>query len=177
MSGHNKWSKVKHQKAATDARKSKIFGQLAKLIAMESKKAGGNVDSPGLKNAIDQAKKENMPKDNIERAIKKGKSGDAEDMESVRFETYGPAGVAVVIEGLTDNNNRTSSEIKQILTKHGYQLAEMGSASWAFEKQGEIWNAVTTIPLSENDQSKLNVLIEALEEHDDVRGVYTNAEE
>lgn len=175
MSGHNKWSKVKHQKAVTDARKSKVFGQMSKLIASESKHSSGNRESPGLKAAIERAKRENMPKDNIERAIAKGVSGDATDMESVRFETYGPGGTAILIEGVTDNNNRTSGEIKSILSKHGCQLAEMGAAAWAFQKDENGWQPVTMIPVSDDDKQKLQGIIEAVQEHDDVEEVYTNA--
>lgn len=175
MSGHNKWSKVKHQKAATDAKKSKIFGQLAKVIASESKKAGGNPDSPSLKAAIEKAKNENMPKDNIERAIAKGQSGDAANMEAVRYEAYGPGGVALIIEGTTDNTNRTLGEVKTALTKNSGSMAEVGAAAWAFTKEGEEWQPHTTIPLSEEDGEKLAKLTEALEELDDISTVYTNA--
>ena len=175
MSGHNKWSKVKNQKAVTDTRKAKIFGQYAKLIAAESKKAGGNRDASGLKAVIEQAKKVNMPKDNIERAVKKGESGEASDMESVRFESYGPGGSALIIEGVTDNNNRTSSEVKAVLTKNGMELAEMGAAAWAFEKQDGEWTPVTTIPINQNDLDKLTNVIEQLEELEDVQSVTTNA--
>ena len=175
MAGHNKWSKVKHQKAVTDARKAKVFSKMATLIAAESKRAGGDRDDPGLKNAIERAKKESMPKDNIERAVQKGISGDVGDMQAVRFEAYGPAGVAIIIEGLTDNNNRTSNEIKSILSEFGFSLAEMGAASWAFEKTGGEWRAHTTIPISDDDREKLDRLAEALEENEDVQAVYTNA--
>ncbi len=176
MSGHNKWSKVKHQKAATDAKKSKIFGQLAKVIASESKKAGGNPDSPGLKAAVEKAKKENMPKDNIERAIAKGQSGDAANMEAVRYEAYGPGGAALIIEGTTDNTNRALGEVKTVLTKNGGSLAEIGAAAWAFTKEEEEWRPHTTIPLNDLDSEKLNTIVEALEELDDIENVYTNAE-
>ncbi|MEX1028371.1 MAG: YebC/PmpR family DNA-binding transcriptional regulator [Candidatus Paceibacterota bacterium] len=175
MSGHNKWSKIKHKKAASDSKKSQVFGKLAKLIATESKNAAGNVESPSLKAAIEKAKKENMPNDNIERAIKKGQSGDATALEPVVFETYGPAGVAIVITGLTDNNNRTSSEIKHLLTKNGLELATPGAAAWAFEKQGTEWVAQTTMELSEEDKEKLRNIVTEIEEHEDVQDVYTNA--
>ncbi|MCD8528014.1 MAG: YebC/PmpR family DNA-binding transcriptional regulator [Candidatus Pacebacteria bacterium] len=110
MAGHNKWSKIKHKKAVTDARKSKIFSKLVRLIQVEAKKCGGDTASANLKAAIEKAKKENMPLENIERAIKKASEGT--DMFPVTFETYGPGGVGIIIEGLTDNNNRTNAEIK-----------------------------------------------------------------
>ena len=174
MSGHNKWSKIKHKKALTDAKKSQVFSKFVKLIQVESKKSGGNVDSPGLRAAIDKAKAENMPLSNIERAIPKGKSGTGADMEHLLFEVYGPGGSAMIIEGLTDNNNRTAPEIKHILTKRGLQLASPGSVAWAFEKVDGEWQAKTPAEISEEDLEKLEGLIEELEDHDDVQGVYTN---
>lgn len=176
MAGHNKWSKIKHKKAATDAVKSKVFSKFAKLITVESKLAGGNTDSPGLKAVIERAKKENMPNDNIDRAVKKGMSADAANLEAVVYETYGPGGCAVVISALTDNRNRTGAEIKHLLSKNGYELAAPGSASWAFTKENNEWTANQMTALSEADGEKLSKLIELLEENDDVQGVYTNAE-
>ena len=139
MAGHNKWSKIKHKKAATDAEKSKVFGKLARFIAVEAKKAGGDKNAPGLRVAIEKARKENMPSENIERAVQKGTRGAGAVPESVVYEAYGPGGVALIIEGLTDNKNRTSQEIKHLLMEHGATLAEPGSASWAFEKKNEEW--------------------------------------
>ncbi len=176
MSGHNKWSKIKHKKAATDAQRSKVFSKLVRLILVESKKSGGNADSPGLRMAIEKAKKENMPSDNIERAIKKGATDNSADMENVTFETYGPGGVAIIIEGLTDNNNRTAAEIKHLLSKHNAELAAPGSAVWAFENTNNGWVPKTTTKLSDSDDEKLKKLIDVLEEHDDVQDVFANAE-
>lgn len=177
MSGHNKWSKIKHKKAATDAQKSKVFGKMARLIAAESKKAGGDTSAPGLRAAIEKAKQENMPNDNIERAVKKGVGADGEEMESVLYEAYGPGGCAILIEGLTDNRNRTSAEIKHLLSKAGASLSEKGAAQWAFTKTADGWEPHTTIPLSDEDGEKLERIVEAVEESDDVQGVYTNASE
>jgi len=176
MSGHNKWSKIKHKKAATDAQKSKIFGKLARLITVESKKANGDINSPGLRVAIDKAKSENMPSDNIDRAVKKGTGADAGNMEAVLYEAYGPGGTAIIIDGLTDNRNRSSQEIKHILSKNGASLADQGAASWAFTRSDGVWAPNTTVPLSEDDVSKLERIVEELEENDDVQDVYTNAE-
>lgn len=174
MSGHNKWSKIKHKKALTDAKKSKVFSKFVKLIQVESKKADGNVNSPSLRAAIDKAKAENMPSDNIERAVAKGKADTGAEMEHVIFEAYGPGGSAIIIEGLTDNNNRTAPEIKHILTKRGLQLVAPHSATWAFEKVEGEWSAKTPHEISDEDLEKLENLIEELEDHDDVQGVYTN---
>jgi len=176
MSGHNKWSKIKHKKAVTDAQKSKVFSKLVKLIQNESKSCNGDVNSPGLKAAIEKAKKANMPSDNIERAIKKGAGGDTTAMYPVVYEAYGPGGVAMVITGLTDNKNRTAAEIRHIQNKNGLSLAESGSASWAFEKVGTEYIPNTTTEVPDEDADKLRKIIDELEENDDVQEVYTNAE-
>jgi len=175
MSGHSKWSTIKHKKALVDAKRGKEFSKLARLIAVESKLANGEVNSPALKAVIAKAKAANMPKDNIERAVAKGVGGGGGE-ECVTYELYGPAGVAILINTLTDNRNRTFPEIKHLLSKLGYQLAEQGAAAWAFEKEGAAWKATTTVPVEGEDVEKLTALIEALEEHDDVESVYTNAE-
>jgi len=176
MAGHNKWSKIKHKKAATDAQKSKIFSKLVKLIQVESKACGGDISSPGLKSAIEKAKKANMPSDNIDRAVKKGAGGDSSNMEQVVYEAYGPGGVAMIIDGLTDNRNKTAQEIRHILTRNGLSLAESGSASWAFEKIGGEYKPTTMTEISDEDADKLRKIIDELEENDDVQEIYTNAE-
>jgi len=178
MSGHNKWSKIKHKKAATDAAKSKVFGKMARLIAIESKKANGDTSSPGLRAAIDSAKAVSMPKDNIDRAVAKGSSDETAALESVLYEMYGPAGTAILIEIVTDNRNRTAAEMRHLLSKLGYELATPGSAAWAFTKSqdpSEGWDANSTVEISEADGEKLETLMEALDDHDDVQDVYTNA--
>ena len=119
MSGHNKWSKIKHKKAATDAQKSKIFSKHAQIISIESRSANGDINSPSLKAAIERAKKDSMPATNIDRAVKKGIGGEAGLLEKVTYEAYGPGGTALIIEGVTDNRNRTAAEIKHLLSKQG----------------------------------------------------------
>lgn len=176
MSGHNKFSKIKHQKAANDAKKSKVFGKLVRFITVEAKKAGGNLRSPGLSLAIEKAKKENMPNDTIERAIKKATTDNSAAMENITYESYGPGGVAILIEALTDNRNKAAQEVKAILARHGSELASPGSASWAFTKGAEGIVASTTIPLEDADIEKLQLLVEELEENDEVQEVFTNAE-
>ncbi|MFA7216543.1 MAG: YebC/PmpR family DNA-binding transcriptional regulator [Candidatus Paceibacterota bacterium] len=176
MSGHNKWSKIKRQKEKTDSQKSKIFGKMVRLITVEAKKAGGNLQSPGLKNAIEKAKAENVPNDNIERAIKKSTES-GEVMESITYEAYGPGGCAMVIDVLTDNRNKSAQEVKHTLSKNGFALAGIGAATWAFDRTPDMeWEPKTTVPLSEEDGEKLGVLVDELEENDDVQNVYTNAE-
>lgn len=176
MSGHNKWSQIKHKKAITDSKRSKIFGKFSKLIALEAKKAAGNLSAPGLRAVIERARKENMTNDVIDRAVKKGAGGDAGNMEAVLYEAYGPGGCALIIEGLTDNKNRTVAEIKHIFSKRGLSLAGQGAAVWAFTKTTEGYEPQTTVPLSEEDGQALADLLEELDEHEDVQEVYTNAE-
>jgi YebC/PmpR family DNA-binding regulatory protein len=176
MSGHSKWSTIKHKKAALDAKRGKVFSKLARLIAIESKLVGGDVNSPSLKTLIDKAKAENMPKENIERAVAKGVGGAGEGSEQITYEMYGPGGVAILINTITDNRNRTVAELKHLVSKLGYQLAEPGAANWAFEKNGSEWKAVTKTPLNDEDKEKLQTLVNALEDYDDTEDVYTNLE-
>ncbi len=175
MSGHSKWSKIKHKKAATDAKKSKIFSKLVRYITVEAKKAKGDRNSPGLRLAIDKARAENMPADNIERAIDKASTSAAE-LEPVTYEAYGPGGVAIIIEAYTDNRNRTVQEIKHILSKNDIELATQGAALWAFTKGEQGLIATTTVDLSDEDLEKLSEVVDQLEDQDDVNEVYTNAE-
>ncbi len=177
MSGHNKWSQIKHRKGAADKAKSNIWGKLAKRIIVESKLANGDVNSPTLRTMIEKAKKENMPKENIDRAVKKGISNDASSMESIMYETYGPGGAAILISTVTDSKNRTAQEIKHLLTKNGLALASQGSAMWAFQKDMEGgFSPTTTVPLNGSDNESLMKILEEIDAHDDVEDVYTNAE-
>lgn len=178
MAGHNKWSQIKHKKGITDAKKAKIFSKLVRFIAVEARLSGGK-DSPGLRSAIEKARKVNMPSENIERAIKKAGDGD-NPMDAITYEAYGPGGVGIIIETLTDSRNRTAQEIKHILSKNGFTLAGIGSVVWAFQKEmsseGLTYKPNTTIPLSGEDIELLEKLVEELEDNDDVQEVYTNAE-
>lgn len=176
MSGHNKWSKIKHKKEASDAQKSKIFSKLVKLIQNESKASKGDLNSPGLKTAIEKAKKANMPSDNIERAVKKGKDDTSASMEAVIYEAYGPGGVALVITGLTANKNKTAQEVRHALTKNGLSLASSGSASWAFTRQGVEYIPQTLTEISDEDAETLEKVVGDLEDLEDVQEVFTNAE-
>lgn len=175
MSGHNKWGQIKRQKGSEDAKRSKLFSMIARQITLESKKAGGNVTSPNLRSAIEKARKQNMPNDNIDRAVKRGVGSDAQNFEEFMYEAYGPGGVALIIEGLTDSKNRTLSEIKHILSENGSSLASQGSALWAFVKSENGWTPNTPLEIGEEERNQLDELIDILEEHDDVKGVYTNA--
>ena len=138
MSGHNKWSTIKHKKGAADAKRGKIFTKLIKEITVAAKLGGGDADgNPRLRTAIDKAKNENMPKENIERAIKKG-TGELEGVtyEEINYEGYGPGGVAVLVEVMTDNRNRSVSDIRSIFTKCNGNMGETGCVSWMFDKKG-----------------------------------------
>lgn len=181
MSGHNKWKQIKEKKGKTDAQKSRVFTKYARLLTVEAKKAGGKKDAPNVKAVIERARAANMPNDNIERAIKKATEAGGGAMEQITYEAYGPGGCAMIIETLTDNKNKAAQEVKHILSDHGFALAGIGSASWAFEKKRaedghEIWNPTSTLSLSEEDGATLVTLTEALEENDEVQEVFTNAE-
>lgn len=141
MSGHSKWSTIKRKKGALDAKRGKIFSKLNKEIMVAARLGGGDPSgNPRLRAAIAAAKAENMPKENIERAIKKGTGelAGGNNYEEVIYEGYGPGGVAVLVESLTDNKNRTVSEIRHIFTKHGGSMGEAGCVAWMFEKKGVI---------------------------------------
>lgn len=176
MSGHNKWSKIKRKKEITDGKKSKIFSKFAKLITVESKKVNGDINSPSLKNAIDQAKAVNMPAGNIERAVKKGLDSNTADLESTTYEAYGPGGCAMIIECLTDNKNRIAAEVRHILSKNNLSLAGVGSVTWGFERKENQWIPNTKLPLSEEDMNKTQNIVDELEDNDDVQEVFTNIE-
>jgi YebC/PmpR family DNA-binding regulatory protein len=140
MAGHSKWAQVKHKKAIVDARKGKLFSKLSREISVAARLGGGNPDmNPRLRLAIEKAKEVNMPSDNIRRAIMKG-TGElpGASYEEARYEGYGPGGVAIMIDVMTDNKNRTISEIRHIMSKHGGSIAEAGSVTWVFEKKGYI---------------------------------------
>lgn len=157
MSGHSKWSTIKHKKGAADAKRGKIFSKLAKAITSATRQGGGDPEmNLKLQYAIDKAKSENMPKDNIERAILKGTgelSGDA-ILNECLYEGYGPSGVAILIEILTDNKNRTAAEVRKIFERSGGHLGEAGCVSWMFQKKGLI-----SINTNEIDEDRLMTLV------------------
>jgi YebC/PmpR family DNA-binding regulatory protein len=239
MAGHSKWAKVKHFKGAIDAKRGKIFSKLAREITIAAKIGGGDPDlNPRLRMALFKCRTANMPKDNIERAIKKGTGGgEGANFEDLTYEIYGPQGVALLVELSTDNRNRTASEIRSIVTKSGGSIATAGSVSRLFQRRGQVivsreaagedqlmelaleagaedfkaepqgyeiltepgnfeavhqqleakgikceaaeitWLPALTVPVAGTAAvAAVNKLIEALEEHDDVKEVYANAE-
>ncbi len=140
MSGHSKWSTIRHKKGAADAKRGKVFTKLIKEITVAARMGGGDPDAnPRLRTAVAAAKAENMPKDNIERAIKKG-TGELEGVsyEESTYEGYGPGGAAVFVESLTDNKNRAVADIRHIFNKHGGNMGENGCVAWMFDKKGYI---------------------------------------
>src|SRR5919197_92616 len=206
MAGHSKWAGIKHKKAIVDARRGKLFTKLARGITVAAKEGGGDPEgNPALALAIQRARDASMPKDNIERAIAKGtgEGADAEALEAVLYEGYGPGGVALLVDALTDNRNRTGSEIRHLFSKHGGNLGEPGSVAYLFDKRGLLvvdatkhseddllpaieagaldveeqqvaWLPKTRVPVDEATAPKLLRLVDALEENDDVDEVHAN---
>ncbi len=140
MSGHSKWSTIKRKKGAADAKRGKIFTKLIREIQTAARMGGGDLDgNPRLRLAVDKARGANMPKDNIERAIQKGVGGgESDSFEQIAYEGYGPGGVAILVETLTDNRNRTVSEVRHVLSKHGGNLGATGCVAYLFERRGLI---------------------------------------
>ena len=141
MSGHSKWSSIKHKKGAADAKRGKLFTKLARAITVAARDGGGNPDhNPALGLAVQKARDASMPRDNIQRAIDRGtgEGADAAAIESVSYEGYGPGGAAILVEALTDNRNRTGSEVRHAFEKHGGSLGEPNSVAWQFEKRGVV---------------------------------------
>ena len=158
MAGHSQFKNIMHKKGAADARRSKVFGKLAREITVAAKLGTPDPDmNPRLRLAIQNARAENMPKDNIERAIKKAAGGDAENYEAIRYEGYGPGGVAMIVEALTDNRNRTAGAIRSYFTRYGGALGETGSVGFLFDRVGEI----TYPPTAGSPDAMLEAAIEA----------------
>ena len=181
MAGHSKWAQIKRKKGVTDAAKSRVFSRFARLISLEAKKCMGDMNAPSLLAVISRAKAVNMPKDNIERAVAKGMSRDSSELEQVLYEAYGPGGVAIIIDALTDNRNRTTQEIKHLLSKNGIALAAPGAALWAFTNpstsgpEGIFIPREPLIEIGGEDEEKLSTLLSAIDEHEDVQTAFTNA--
>jgi len=141
MAGHSKWASIKHKKAATDAKRGKLFTKLARAITVAAREGGGDPDgNPSLATAVEKAKSYSMPKDNIQRAIDRGtgEGADAAAIERIVYEGYGPGGAAILVEALSDNRNRTGSEVRHAFDRHGGSLGEPNSVAWIFEKRGVI---------------------------------------
>ena len=174
MSGHSKWAQIKRQKASEDQKRSKLFSVLGRQLALEARKANGDRSLPGLRRAIEKAKENNMPGDTIERSIKAALGQGGTNYEEVTYEAYGPGGAALILEGITDNKNRTSQEIKHLLSKHNSSLATPGAVTWAFQKIDGGWQATTPLELSEVDTQALANLLDELETNEDIKTITTN---
>lgn len=171
MSGHSRWSQIKHRKAASDQKKGQLFSKLAKKISIAARVGADPSSNYKLQAVIDEARGFNMPKDNIERAVKAG-AKDLAGLNEVVIQAMGPAGIAVIIEGITDNKNRTISEVKHILAENDFKMVPEGTLGWLF---GPGWT--THVPLEIADpaiQAKLDKLFEELDNNDDVENVHTN---
>lgn len=181
MAGHSKWNNIKNRKGAADEKRATVFAQLSKhiRIAVKEGKSDNPQFNPTLRLALDKARAANMPKDKIQRALDRGMGRGAAGavIQEVTYEAFGPGGVALMIQAVTDNLNRTSSEIKFALSRNGGTMAGPGSAKYMFQRSADGHGYITTMPMeiSDNDGEALMVLIEALEEHDDVEEVFTNA--
>lgn len=175
MAGHNKWTQIKRQKAVTDSKKSKVFSKCSKIIALAARKGADPAMNFELRTAIEKAKAENMPLDNIERAVAKGSgAGEGGRLESARYEAYGPGGTAIIIDVITDSKNRAVAEIKHLLAEHNGKLAEQGSVLWAFDAGTQKITPKITVGLSHSDKEALEKLVEALTELDDTQEIFTN---
>jgi YebC/PmpR family DNA-binding regulatory protein len=153
LSGHSKWSSIKHKKGAADAKRGKLFSKLSRAIIFAAKEGGGDpANNLALQNAIEKAKSYSMPKDNIDRAVAKGSGADADAdaFETIVYEGYGPEGVAVIVEALTDNRNRTAADVRHMFSKHGGNLGATGAVAWQFERRG-----VVVVPADGVDEEAL----------------------
>lgn len=179
MSGHSKWSTIKRSKGAADAKRGKLFTKLIREIQVSARMAGGDSKSnPRLRDAISEARSNNMPKENIDRAIKRG-TGELEgsEYEQITYECYGPGGTAILIESLTDNRNRTVADLRALLIRNGGSLAEAGSVAWVFEKKGQIIIKKMMAPEEILMEVALNSGAEDIQDEDENWSVLTSISE
>ncbi len=168
MAGHSKWANIQHRKGRQDAARSKLFSKLAKEITVAAKMGDPDPDkNPRLRLAVKEARANSVPKDVIQRAINKSQAGDTADYEEIRYEGYGPGGVAVIVEALTDNRNRTASTVRSTFTKHGGNLGETGSVGFMFERKGEILYPLSVGDLETVFEAALEAGAEDVEDTDE----------
>lgn len=175
MAGHSHWAGIKHKKEVTDKKRGILFSKLLKAVTAAAKSEPNPQFNPRLRTAVEKARENNVPQDNIERAIKKAAEA-SENLEELVIEAYGPEGTAILIEALTDSKNRTIAEIKKLLNDHEAKWADPGSVLWAFEKYEGEHKAKFPQEISAEAEEKLHLLVEALEEHGDVQKVTSNAQ-
>ncbi len=174
MSGHSKWSTIKHKKELTDKKRGQVFSKLSKLITIAAKDGPDPETNSKLKTAIEKAKELNLPSENIERAIKRAGEKDRAQLETLLIETISPLGVILLIEAITDNKNRTVAEIKNILSENKFKMVGPGNLLWQFDRIGREFIPKTTIEISDETKIKLKALFEKLDEHDDIEEIYSN---
>lgn len=172
MSGHNKWSQIKDRKGAQDAKKSLSFSKLLAVVALHAKVDPNPETNLKLRSSIERARAGNVPLENIQKAV--NKASEAKDLTEVVIEAYGPDGVGMIIEAITDNSNRTIAEIRHLLDANGAKMANQGSVLWSFEKTNSEWKAKFTQAVTSEGKEKLQSIKEALEEHGDVQHIITN---
>lgn len=176
MSGHSKWHSIKHKKGAADAKRGKVFTRHANLITIAAREGGGDVDmNPTLRLSIENAKKDNVPNANIDRAIKRGsgEGKDAVEIHEVRYEGYGPSGTAIIIDCLTDNKNRTYTSIRTIFGKKGGNLGESGSVTWMFDRLGVILFEAEKVNVDELELAAIDAGAEDIKNEDGMIEIYT----
>ncbi len=167
MSGHSKWSQIKHKKSLTDQKRGQLFSRTSKVITIAARKGTDPKTNTALANAIEQARNINMPNDNIERAIKKVSEKDSAQLEEFVIEAIGPGEVALRIKGITDNKNRTIAEVKKVLSNHEIKMVQPGNISWMFN---------SPIQIEEQTRQKIDKLVKALDNLDDVSHITSNLE-
>lgn len=166
MSGHSKWSQIKHKKSISDQKRGQIFSKISKLISLAARKGTDPKSNQALAQAIERARAENMPNENIERAIKRAGDKSATELETLIIEAAGPGGTALKINAITDNRNRTIAEIRNILSNHESKMVTPGSLTWIFNQP--------PVSLDESTRKKLGNLLEELDDHDDIEDITTN---
>ncbi len=171
MAGHSKWKQIKHKKGAADLARGRLFSKLANVITIAAKEGSDPQFNPTLRSAIDSAKKNQMPQENISRAIKR--AAEKGNLEALLIEAYGPEGLGVLVEAITDNRNRTMNEVKALFRDHDTKLATPGSLLWSFEKTDEGYKPKFVSEVSGEAREKIKNLIEKLEEREDVAKVYS----
>lgn len=176
MAGHSKWANIQHRKGRQDAVRSKLFSKLAKEITVAAKMGDPDPEkNPRLRLAVKEAKSQSVPKDVIDRAIKKSQGGDAENYDEIRYEGYGPEGVAVIVEAMTDNRNRTASTVRSIFTKSGGNLAETGAVSFMFDRKGVVVYASDVADADAVFEAAIEAGAEDVESSEDGHEIYCEA--
>lgn len=174
MSGHSRWSQIRHKKGMTDQKRGQLFSKLSKLISIAARKDPNPESNIELKNAVEKAKSFNMPSENIERAIKRVGEKEAAQLDILCIEAMGPDGSAFIIEAISDNRNRTISELKSILKKHGLKMVQPGSLMWLFDKSGSEFFPKALVEPSEGLKEKAKNFLEEIDSYNDVKEIYTN---